>query len=96
MCTIKTCIDTKLDIHIAILQIRSTPLGPRLPSLINLLFNCPKRGILPIINRPPVNTNNDDEHYEELLKDKQTNNDKSHDTFRNYVPFLLGSILAVQ
>ena len=36
-CTIKKCIDTKSDIHIALLQIRSTLLGPELTSLARLI-----------------------------------------------------------
>ena len=62
------CFDTKSDPHIALLQIRSTPLGLGLPSPTTLLFNHPIRGIMPIINRPPIDLNNDDEHYEALVK----------------------------
>ena len=50
---------------------------------------------MPKINRPPVNSNNDDEHYEVLVKG-QTNNDKNHDTSRNDASFLLGSTVVVQ
>ena len=62
------CIDTKSDPHIAFLQIRLTPLGTGLPSPATLLFNHPIRGIMPKINRPPIGVNNDDEHYEALVK----------------------------
>ena len=54
-CTIKKCTDTKSDIHIALLQIRSTPLGPKLPSLAKPLFNHPITDMMPIINRLLVN-----------------------------------------
>ena len=47
---------------------RSTPLGLGLPSPATLLFNCPIRGIMLIINRPPIGLNNDEEHYEALVK----------------------------
>ena len=52
----------------ALLQIRSTPLVPGLPSPETLLFNYPITGIMPIINRPLIVVNNDDEHYEALIK----------------------------
>ena len=47
------CFDTSSDPHIALMQIRSTPLGQGLPSPATLLFNHPVRG-MPIINRPPT------------------------------------------
>ena len=50
------------------------------------LFNYPIRGIMPILNRLQLNFNNDDEHYEALVK-RQTENDKNHDTSRNYASF---------
>ena len=49
-------------------QMRVTPLKPGLPSPQTLLFNCPICGIMPIINRTPINSNNDDEHCEALNK----------------------------
>ena len=53
--------------HIALLQIRSTPLEPGLPSPATQLFNCPIKGNMPIINRLPINSDNDDKHYEVLV-----------------------------
>ena len=53
----------KCDPHIASLHFRMTPLELRLPSLGTMLFNCPIRGIMPIINRPPISK----EHYEVLV-----------------------------
>ena len=64
---LKNCLDTKSDPHIALLQIRSAPLGPGQSHAI-LLFNDPIRGIMPIINRPLIGVNNNDEHYETLIK----------------------------
>ena len=49
------------DPHIALLQIRSTPLGQGLLSPATLLF-------MLILNRPPANTDNDDEHEEALVQ----------------------------
>ena len=53
---LKKYIDINIDTHLALHQIRSTPLGQRLPSPATLLFNCLVRGIMPILNRQPVNT----------------------------------------
>ena len=50
---------------------------------------------MPIINRPLVNSSNDNEHYEVLVK-RQTKNDKNHDTSRIYASFPLGSTVVVQ
>ena len=94
------CIDTKSDLLIALLQIRSTPQGPGLSCPATGLFNCPIRDIMPIVNRPVINSNNsdqhkDDQHYEAVVK-RQTKDDKNHDTFRNYASFPLGSTVVVQ
>ena len=45
------CFNTKSDPHIALLQIRSTPLGPGLPSSATLLFNHPIRDVMSILTR---------------------------------------------
>ena len=66
-CTIKKYTDTGGDIHMAILQIRTTSLGQGLPSPTMLLFNCPVRGIMPVMDRPPINIDNDDEHHQTLM-----------------------------
>ena len=38
---------------------------------------------MPINNRSPLNADNDDDHYEELV-DRQIEADKNYDTIRNY------------
>ena len=48
-----------------------------------------------IVNRLPINSNNDDEYYEAFFN-RQTRNDKNSDTFRNYDTFSIGSTLVVQ
>ena len=63
----KKCIEINEDMHVALLQIRSTPLEPGLLSPATLLFNHPIWDIMPIINRLPINSDNDDEHYEALI-----------------------------
>ena len=60
MHTMKKCIETNEDIHITLLQIRATLLEPGLTSPATLLFNCPIQGIMPIINRLTINSDNDD------------------------------------
>ena len=77
------------------MQIRATPLEPGLPSPAILLFSHPIRGIIPIINILPVNSNNDDEHYEALVT-RQTRNDKNYDTSRSYDSFSVVSTVVVQ
>ena len=78
MQTIKRYVDTKYDTHIALLQIRSAPLEPGLPRSATLLFNHPIRGIMPILSRLPICPNNNDGHYEVLVK-RQPKNFKNHD-----------------
>ena len=50
---------------------------------------------MPIINRIPINSDNDDNHYEALVK-RQIRNDKNYDTVRNYDLFSIVSTVAVQ
>ena len=49
---------------------------------------------MPIINRLPINSNNDDEHYE-VLVNRQVKNNKKYNTARNYDLFSIGSTVAV-
>ena len=44
----------------ALLQIRTTPLGQGLPSLATLLFNHPVCSIMAVMDRKPINVDNDD------------------------------------
>ena len=94
-CTLEKCFDSRGDQHIALLQICMTPLGQGLPSPATKLFNCPIRGIMPIINRPLGGIDNDQEHYEVITK-RQIKDDKSKGTLKIYVSILIGSTVAVQ
>ena len=91
----KKCIETNEDIHVALLQIRPTPLKPGLPTSATLIFNCPIWGIMPILNRLPINLDNNEESYEALFN-REAKNDKKYDTARNYDLFWIGSIIVVQ
>ena len=48
-----------------------------------------------MINRLPINSNNDDKHYEAQVT-RQTRNDKKHDTDKSYDSFSIGSTVVVQ
>ena len=50
-------------LHIALLQIGPSLLGQGFPIPATWLFNCLLRGINPIIDKPPINADNDDEYY---------------------------------
>ena len=56
----KKFIETNTDIYMALLQVRSTPVGPCLPSLAAQLFNKPARDLLPKFSRPPMLFDNDE------------------------------------
>ena len=60
------------------------PLGQGLPSPATMLFNCLIRGIMPVINKLPVGSNNDEEHYK-VITDRQTRNDTGNDTSKSFV-----------
>ena len=50
---------------------------------------------MPIIERLPINSENDDEHHEAFVN-RQGKNDKKYNTARNYDLFSIGSTVAVQ
>ena len=66
--TIKRCSDAGGDIHMVLLQIKTTPLGQGLPSLAMLLFNHLVHKIMPVVDRKPVSIDNDDEHHKKLTQ----------------------------
>ena len=83
------------DVHIALLQIKTTTLRQGLPSLAALFFNHPVRGIVPVMDRPPINTDNDEEHHK-ALTNRQWRNYWGNDTFKNFVSLPIGSTVAFQ
>ena len=69
-------------------------LGPGLPSPATLLFNCPTRSIMPIVNSILISTDNDDEYHKVLVKNKK--NDKKYDIARNYTLLPIRSTVVVK
>ena len=63
----KKCSDSGSDVHMAVLQIRTTPLGQGLPNPATLLFNHLVRGIMLVMDMQPINVNNNDEHHKRLM-----------------------------
>ena len=76
--TIKKYSDSSGDVHMALLQIRTTPLGQGLASPATLLFNHPVCCIMPVIDRKPVSVDNGDEHHKKLTH-SQDKNDPNND-----------------
>ena len=77
------------------LQIRTTPLGQGLLSPAMLLFNNLIRGIMPVMNRPPINRDNDDKHHQTLVH-RQGKNDQDNDTSKIFMSIPIGSTVVVQ
>ena len=69
--------------------------GARPLSPATLLFNCPVRGIMPVINRPPISTDNDHKHHKVLVTDNAKMN-KTKMLPKNLVSLPIGSAVAVQ
>ena len=72
-----------------------TPLGQGLPSPATMLLIFSIRRILPVINRPSVGIDNDQEHYGAIVK-RQMKGDKGRDTPKMYVSILIVSAVVVQ
>ena len=89
----KKYLDSGGDIHLAMLQVRTPPLGQGLPSPATLLFNYPVRGIIPVMDRPPIDI---DEEHHKALTNRQYRNDQGNDTFKNLVSLPIGSTVVVQ
>ena len=94
-CTIKKCSDSSGDVHMALLQIRTTSLGQGLSSLAMLLFNHPVCSIMPVIDIKPISVDNDDEHHKKLTY-RQGKNDPNNDTSQVFVSIPIGSTVGVQ
>ena len=66
--TMKKCYETNAEIHMSLLQIKSTLLSPGLLNLVMLLFNRLARGLLPRFSRPPIMCYNDVTNHTALKK----------------------------
>ena len=93
--TIKKCIDTNNDVILALLQIRLMPIGAGLSSPAMLLFIRPIRGLLPQMNREPININNNDACYEALTA-HQSKYIKDKDIHKDSFYFPIWSTVTVQ
>ena len=91
----KKCANSGADIHMALLQIYTTPLGQGLPSLATLLFNGLVCSVMLVIDRKPIDRYNDDEHHGKRVH-RQHKNDTNNDALPvvGFIP--LGSTVAVQ
>ena len=87
--------DSSSDIHMALLQIHTTPLGQGLPSLASLLFNHLVCSVMPVIDRKPVSIDNDDEHHIKLIH-RQGKNHTNNDASQVFASIPIGSTVAVQ
>ena len=70
------------------------PLGQGLPSPATMLFNHPIRGIMPVIKRLLVGS--EDEEHSKVIIDRHSRNDKSDDTSKGFASLPIGSTVAVQ
>ena len=94
-CTIKKCIYTKIDTHIAILQKEQPSLSYNCNALLLCFPTVQYEALHQLINKFPIDSNNDDEHCEAVVT-RQTRNDKNYDTSRSYDIFSIGPTVAVQ
>ena len=100
----KKCFETNTDVCLGLLQIRLTPLGPRLPGQATQLFNRHLKGLLtkysrlPVLfnndEKLPVLFNNDENHYVALIK-RQPHNIIDKDTCKNILLLSTGSPVAL-
>ena len=88
-CTVKDGFILNNDVNLALLQIRSMPIGAGLLTPAMLLFSRPERDVLCQMNREPININNDDAYYE-TLKACQNKYFKNNDTHKDTLPFPYG------
>ena len=93
--TLKKYFGSRVDPCTALLQIFMTPLGQGISCPATMLFNYLNRCKMPIINSPLVGIDNDQEHYEVILKG-QIKDDKSKDTPIIYVSIPIGSTVVIQ
>ena len=81
--------------NLALVQIRSIPTGPWLPSPSMLLFNRLIKGLLPQMNRKPIIINYDDVQYEVLkaCHDIYVKNNEAH---KDSLSFPIASTVPMQ
>ena len=94
-CTFKKCFESRSDPSSSSIADKNDTLGQGLPSPATLLFNCPIRGIMPVVNRLPIGSNNDEKHHNALIN-RQGRHDKDDDTSKIFNPFIVGFTVVVQ
>ena len=77
------CFEINNDTYLFLSQIRLIPLGPALYSHARLLFNCLQGDSMSVINRVPINANNEHDYYEALVE-RQEKVEYNYNTLRNY------------
>ena len=87
--------DSGGDIHMALLQICTTPMGQGLTIPAKLLFNHLICSVMPVIDRKPGSVDNDDEHHTKLVN-RQCKNDTNNDASQVFASIPIGSTVAVQ
>ena len=76
----------QVDVHFALLEVRSTLVGAGLLSPATILFNRPIRALLLQNGREPIYINNDDEYYK-ALKSRQEAYTHNNDTCKDSIFF---------
>ena len=71
------------------------PTGKGLPSPATLLFNHLVCGIMPVIDRGPIDGDNDDEYHSKLVH-RQNKNDTNNDTSQVFASIPIGSSVVLQ
>ena len=84
----KTCFDNN-NVNLALLQIRSMPIGTGLLSPATLLLKRLIQALLPHIKRKPIKFNVDDKSCE-VLKLQQDKYLRGNDTFKDSISFMNG------
>ena len=94
--TMKKYYKTNVDTYMSLLQIRSTPIIPKIPSLATILFNRLVKGLLPRISSPPIMFDNDESNHAAVKKEPSSLTQKETDTPVNISLLPAGSTVAVQ
>ena len=90
----KKCFDANAHVDLALLQMKSTPMGPWLQSPTILLFNSPIRRLMPRVSRMPINFYYNEISFE-ATKVRQSEAVKNNDIFKECIIILIEYMGAV-